>query len=225
MREILVIEDDNNIIALFKHYFKTSININFTYALSYSESLALIASRTFDIYIIDINLEGHSGLDVLRVIQNERNRDIDNRIIVSSVDIDLNSKINSFDLGASNFLSKPISFDLLAAILRKNLRCIESKSAGNLNFPTLLIEFNTRCCFVKMDSKVTQINLTNIEFNILFKLAKSPSTIISKDNLSILGKDPMSFKALEMHIASIRRKIGKERIITSRGIGYYFLAS
>ncbi|MBT3236630.1 MAG: response regulator transcription factor [Bdellovibrionales bacterium] len=222
MKNILVIEDDKNLLMLMQHQFKDELNSRFTYSPSYSDGMSQIAQRSFDLYIIDINLMGYSGLDILRLLQKEEN--IDNRVIVMSIDDEIASQVKAYNLGASNFILKPINFDIIRAMLRKNIRSLESREVGKLDFGDLTIAPDTRSCYIRTGDSSLEVDLTLIEFNLLYKMAKSSNIVITKEDLCFLGRDqnqPMSFKALEMHISSLRKKLIADLIITKRGVGYY----
>lgn len=225
MLNILVIEDDLDLIKLMQAQFHSEINAKFTYASSYSEGMSLVSQRSFDLYLIDIKLDEYSGLDILRVLQKEKN--ITNRVMVMSASKNNRDEITAYELGAANFLLKPLNFDILRSILKKNIRALSEQESLQLTTNDLILDITGRSCALKNADQVDEVHLSYIEFNILHKLMKSPGVVISKDDLSFLGKDrnePMSFKALEMHIASLRKKIGNNKIITKRNIGYYFKA-
>jgi two-component system response regulator QseB len=141
-----------------------------------------------------------------------------------SSDISTENEIEAYNLGASNFMAKPIDFNILKAILRKNLRAIDDSLPDRITTPHFFIDLKLYKVFEIKDGQETEIPLTKIEFNILLSLAKNINTVKTKEDLSYLGKDhnePMSFKALEMHIASLRKKISHDVIQTKRGVGYF----
>lgn len=218
MRSVLVIEDDESLITILKHHFRHEMNIEFTYCTRYQEALDYCEKRSFDIYIIDLNLDGFSGLNLLRILQKEK--DIDNRAILFSSETNDDIKIQGYNLGASNFVEKPLNIDLLRAIIKRNLRVLDRREISSLRFGSLEINLDMRTCRYQQ----RKIYLTQTEFNLLNELMKSPARIVPKDHLSFMGKDPnkaMTYKALEMHLSMIKKKLGnKELIKTVRGIGY-----
>ncbi len=220
MQKVLVIEDDLSILKLMEHHFKQEINISFVFKSSFSEGVSTIASEKFDQYIIDINLNDFSGLDILRILQKEKN--IDNRVIVMSAKSDTKVRIEAYDLGASNFIKKPIEFDLLRSMLRKNIRATFVSNEVIINNKFFILNPLMNSLVLKENDEEVHLSVT--EYNIFYRLARSPNIVISKEDLSFLGKDKnesMSFKALEMHIKNIRKKTISELILTKRGFGYY----
>jgi len=225
LRSILVIEDDETTLFLFKHHFKNEINTEFYYASTYLEGLALITNRSFDAYILDLNLNGYPGIDLLKILQKEKN--IDNRVIIISADSSDSTKAEAYDLGASNFMLKPINIKVLRAIINKNLRALEYKFDEKIDLGSFWISIEQHLCFLREENIEKEVSLTLTEFKILLRLARSPNIIVSKDELSYLGKDPttpMSYKSLEMHIASLRKKLrNKELIQSKRSLGYVLI--
>jgi two-component system response regulator BasR len=70
-----------------------------------------------------------------------------------------------------------------------------------------------------------ELELSPREYRILLELVREPGTVVPKgvlaQRLEPLG-DPVDFSTLEVHISNLRRKIGAERIVTVRGLGYLF---
>lgn len=222
MKSVLIIEDDQNILNLFQLQFENEVAIEFTIASSYSEGVSFVAQKKFDIYILDINLTGHSGFDILKILQKEEA--ITNRVVIISADIKPETKIEAYNLGVSNFVPKPIDFNVLKAVLRKNLRAIDDAQPDSISTKQFKLDLKIFKCFKIKEGELIEVSLTKIEFNILLDFAKNLDKVRSKEVLSFLGKndiEPMSFKALEMHISSLRKKLGNEVIHTVRGHGYY----
>ena len=222
MKKVLVIEDDLNLQMLMQHRFQNELHVEFSYVSTYQQGLTAIANQDFDLFIIDINLELFSGFDILRLLN--KTRSILHRVIVISSSHDTKDMIEAYECGATNYLVKPLNLDVLSAILRNCLRSLDIKSEGLMEVGIFVLKAEKRECYIREGEKLIQIDLTPIEYNIFYRLCDSAGRIVSKEELSFLGKDrnePMSFKALDMHIKCLRDKLGRERIKTKRGIGFY----
>jgi DNA-binding response OmpR family regulator len=223
MKKILIIDDDPDIITLLRSWFKNELAIDFTYTTEYIELRALIANEHFDLYLIDLNLREFSGFDVVKLI--EKKEGIDNRIIMFSAAASQENMIKGYDLGVANFIEKPLKKNLVSSIMRKNLRAIDHLEQTNLTHGSITLNPSRHECLIKDGEKIKEIDLTPIEFRMLSRLISSHSRVVSKEELSFLGKDrhdPMSIKSVEMHIASLRNKLEKQSnlIKTKRGVGY-----
>jgi DNA-binding response OmpR family regulator len=223
MKKILIIDDDPDIITLLRSWFKNELAIDFTYTTEYIELRALIANEHFDLYLIDLNLREFSGFDVVKLI--EKKEGIDNRIIMFSAAASQENMIKGYDLGVANFIEKPLKKNLVSSIMRKNLRAIDHLEQTNLSHGAITLNPSRHECLIKDGEKIKEVDLTPIEFRMLSRLISSHSRVVSKEELSFLGKDrhdPMSIKSVEMHIASLRNKLEKQSnlIKTKRGVGY-----
>lgn len=221
MIEVILIDDDPDIHSLFKHHFKNEVGVSFTYVSDFIKGVATVINRSFDLYVVDLNLDDISGLEIIRLLQKEKN--IDNRIILMSEKLDKESKIEAFNLGVSNVVDKPIDFDVLKPLLNKNIRMIEGASQETLRLGDL--SFNTSKYTCKNLETNEFIHFTKTEFLLLVRLLMARGRIIPKDELCLTAKDndePMSHKSLEMKIVSLRKKLGErsDYIKTIRGVGY-----
>ncbi|MCR9203244.1 MAG: response regulator transcription factor [Halobacteriovoraceae bacterium] len=221
MIEIFLIDDDEDIRNIFKHSFKDEIGINMTYVSNFIEGVATIVNRSFDLYIVDLKIAEYSGLELIRLLQKEKN--IDNRIVLMSESMKREARIEAFNLGVSNIVDKPVDFDVLKPLLKKNIRMIEGVQRESLKLGNL--EINTAKFTCKNIETDEFLHLTKTEFHILVRLLQARGRVIPKDELSYTaknGEEPMSYKSLEMKIVTLRRKLGTkgELIKTIRGIGY-----
>lgn len=221
MIEVVLIDDDIDIHSLFKHHFKNEVGVNFTYITDFIKGVATVINRSFDLYVVDLNLNDNSGLEIIRLLQKEKN--IDNRIILMSEKLDKESKIEAFNLGVSNVVDKPIDFDVLKPLLNKNIRMIEGASQETLRLGDLSINTSKYTC--KNLETNEFIHFTKTEFQLLVRLLMARGRIIPKDELCLTAKDndePMSHKSLEMKIVSLRKKLGEKSdfLKTIRGVGY-----
>ncbi len=156
--------------------------------------------------------------------ESQKEKAIINRVIVMSSEESTDVEIDAYNLGASNFLTKPFDFKLLRSILRKNLGALDDATPDIIKTKFFVLDLKQLKCFKIENEKQIEITLTKIEFKILLNLAVNPGQVKLKEDLIFLGKDesdPMSFKALEMHVASMRKKLGADIIKTKRGVGYF----
>jgi two-component system, OmpR family, response regulator len=226
MQKLLVIEDEPIISKLYKRQFDKFVNIDVTFASSFKEAMAIIYNNKFDHYIIDYNLEaGFTGIDIIKILQKEEN--IFNRIIMISATEDQEVLIDAYKLGVSNFLSKPVNFPVLNAILHRNIKMRLGQHNRELNLKNIELNPIEGMCNIKQNKMLVPVDLTPTQTKILYAIAKNPGSIINKETLSYLGKDsqePLDNKTIEMHIANIRKKheVLASCIKTKRGYGYYW---
>lgn len=226
MIEIIVIDDDPEIIKLFKLHFNSEINTHFTYIGDYMEGLATIASKSFDLYIVDYILGNEDGLKLINILQKEKN--IENRVVLMSSELPRDKRVEAFDLGVSNIIDKPLDYKILRAIINKNIRMVSGQRKEVLRMGDVEINTNSYECFTGEGDQKKEVQLTLTEFKFLRKLIESNTRVVQKTELSFLGRDPhspMGFKSLEMKIVALRKKLGEagKSITTVRGLGYRFI--
>lgn len=226
MKKILVIDDDKTMLKIIEKKLHDFYDLKVTFCRSYIEAMAEIASENYDLFILDYQLDhGRNGFEILEVLKRKMN--ISNRVIMFSATHDEELMINAYGLGVSNFFKKPLKINLFGAVLKKNLRMLESKVEKSILLNGMRLEFALQSCYEIHEKDEREIPLTPIEYKILVRLMSAPDRLVSKDELIFFGIDhskPMSYKALEMHISNLRKKSTRfEKVIqTKRGHGYYW---
>jgi two-component system alkaline phosphatase synthesis response regulator PhoP len=137
-------------------------------------------------------------------------------------------EIKGLDLGASDYIQKPISPKKLIARIKSNLRKAEQserKSRKSENIKIGGLEIDVDKFVVKVDGK--QKFFPRKEFQLLHYLAQNPGKVINRETLlkDIWGNDVYVIdRTIDVHIRKIREKLGKhsELIETIKGVGYRF---
>jgi two-component system copper resistance phosphate regulon response regulator CusR len=168
-----------------------------------------------DLVILDLLLPDRGGHDVLRNLVRQRPGQ---PVIVLSALTDTASKVNSFELGAEDYLAKPFSFEELLARVRVRLRDARSRpialAAGGLTLD--LISRQAR-------NESGRVQLAEREFLLLRELMTRAGDTLSKDRLlaAVWGYrfDPGS-NVVDVYVRRLRAKLGGDAIKTVRGEGY-----
>ncbi|WP_250674519.1 response regulator transcription factor [Paraclostridium ghonii] len=221
---ILIIEDDDTI----RKFINTSISTQgYTVkeAIKGKEGISLAMSHSPDVILLDLGLEDMDGIDVIKSIRTLSDVPI---IVVSAREQD-REKVEAFDVGADDYITKPFSIAELLARVRVAIRHSEkNKPKVNLKnsfeYKHLYVDFEKR----KVTIKNEEIHLTPIEYDILSLLVKYHGKVLTHKFIakeiwgSALGSE---IKSLRVFMATLRRKIEKEPanpeyIITEIGIGY-----
>lgn len=176
--------------------------------------------ESYDLVILDLNLPGMDGLDLLREIRTERP---EQKVLILSARASLSDKVTGLDLGADDYLTKPFDLEELEARVRTLLRreYIQRNPLVQAGGLTL----DTRAREVSVQGRA--VSLTPREFSILEYLMLHQGRWISQEELWEhiweADADPFS-NVIRMHISSLRRKL-RERlshdpIETKIGRGY-----
>ncbi len=210
---IYPVEDDLNIAKIIKLTLKQQ-GYEVVVFDCYKEFFEAMENRIPNLILLDMMLPDISGLDIIKSIRNNKKWD-DIDIIVISADHLLVTKLDSFDLGADDYIEKP--FDILELTSRINARF--RKKNKKLSFGDFILDDSKRAV-VQNDAI---FNLTEKEYEILYLLVKNKNNVVSRETLleKIWGtNDSIETRAIDMHIKTIRKKINTDKIQTIYGLGY-----
>lgn len=224
---ILVVEDDERLAALTAEYLsKNAYHVDI-------EGDGIAAERRIlaenpDLVILDIMLPGKDGFEICRTVRPVYRGVI---LMLTARDEDLD-QILGLELGADDFIAKPVQPRLLLArikalLRRTNLPATETPGEQEqLEFGQFRISQTTRTATLGNQP----IDLTTAEFDLLWLLAQRAGTILSRDDLLQdlrgIGFDGLD-RSIDARISRLRKKLNDDpdnptRIKTVRGKGYLF---
>lgn len=163
-----------------------------------------------DVVLLDLGLPDIDGLDVCRQIRARS----DAAIIVVTARGEESDRVLALDEGADDYMVKPFGLAELLARVRAVLRRSRPQDSELLRFGDLTM--NLRTCKVTVAGQ--EVSLTSKEFDILECLATDPGRVVSRQEIMEQAWDahwygPM--KVLDVHVASLRKKLGEPRLIES----------
>ena len=224
--KVLIIEDESQISELISLYLLKE-GLETTHAATGEEGLALLRQGGYNLVILDINLPGIDGFEVLQEI-----RRIDNLpVIIVSARQEDEDMIMGFGVGADDYVSKPFSPKVLAARVRANLK--RSMNRGKqyrhqLEFGPFLLDMEN--IWLKKDG--VRIELSPKEMALLIALAEEPEKPFKQEDLyeKVWNNSYGDLTTVSVHIQRLRKKIEDDPanprfIKTSYGFGYYLSAS
>jgi len=219
--QILIVEDDEHINNIIKDVLQKE-NLRCTQAYSGTEAKLIAAHDQFQLIILDLMLPGLSGEGFMQYLRDELK--CDTPVIVLSAKDQLDQKLNLFELGAVDYVTKPFEVKELLARINVHLhRNTKTESSDHYRHKNLILNCTTRSVVVNQ----TELNVTRQEYRIIELLLKNPSRIFTKQDLYELGWDDMYMgedKTITVHISNIRKKIkmydDQTYIDTVWGIGF-----
>lgn len=181
-------------------------------------------SPDIDLYILDVNMPGCSGIMTAAEIR----KNYDTPIIFLTAYSSESDKVMGFSVGADDYIVKPFSnVELLMrvrAILRRSTTTVVMKQKNQLNFQDVILDLDSQTVMKGEDA----IALTYTEFKILELLVSNKKKIYSLENIysSIWDDNAVNDSAIMVHIKNIRKKLGDNSrnpiyIKTAWGRGYY----
>ncbi|MCZ2356749.1 MAG: response regulator transcription factor [Bacteroidia bacterium] len=221
--KILLIEDDYTLNQNISELLRAE---NFTVTSFYDGLLAakILKKETFDCIVVDINLPGKSGFDICKDF---RLHNTTTPIIILTAFSELEDKVQGFNCGADDYLTKPFYMrELLLrinALIKRNTK--NSTQKETIICHDIAINLSTK----KVTRQEKEVILTPREFQVLVKLIENKGDIVSKNDLikEIWGSIvDANTNTIEVYINFLRNKIdkpfGKNSIKTKVGYGYYF---
>jgi DNA-binding response OmpR family regulator len=226
---LMLIEDDVRLAQLVHDYLAHE---NFEISVFHRGDTALEQFRpsTVDIVILDLMLPGMDGLKVCSTLRQHYQGPI---LILTAKNSDIDH-VMGLELGADDFVHKPIEPPVLLARLRALLRRVrtdgtnhEPRKPDNLQFGRLCI--NSEAHEVKLDQEV--LDFTTQEFELLHFLARNAGTVLSRDdifnNIRGIEYDGLD-RTVDVRISRLRKKLRDnasqpQKIKTVWGKGYLFV--
>ncbi|MDG4594735.1 MAG: response regulator transcription factor [Candidatus Contendobacter sp.] len=175
-------------------------------------------SEPYDMVVLDLGLPDRSGLDVLR---HWRAADNPVPVLVLTARDAWHEKVDGFKAGADDYLGKPFHVAELLARLQALLRRGVARPHGPLRVAGLELDEDTQTARILATDETFE--LTGTEFRLLRYFMRHPGRVLSKSRLAehIYDFDAeRDSNVLEVYINRLRRKLGREWIVTRRGQGY-----
>mgnify|MGYP000129387353 CR=1 FL=1 len=181
----------------------------------------------YDLILLDVVMPDINGFELLRRLRPANRTPV---IIVSARD-DHFDRIYALEIGADDYLAKPINCrELIARInaMLRRMRHIDSyKSQNKLHINDVELSLTTR----QVHCNGNLLDFTGSEFQVLYFLMANAGKVIAKDQIgeSVLGRKISYYdRSIDMHISNIRKKLAiaadNHKIKTIRGAGYIFLS-
>ncbi|MGH8697643.1 MAG: response regulator [Burkholderiales bacterium] len=177
---------------------------------------AALAAGAHELVLLDLGLPRKSGLDVLRGL---RAGGADLPVLVITARDAVADRIAGLDAGADDYIVKPFDLDELAARIRAVARRRAGRAAPVIEHGALRLDPAARQVLV--DGK--EVALSAREFALLEALLERPGAVLSRAQLEerLYGwQQEIESNAVEVHIHTLRRKLGADLIRTLRGVGY-----
>lgn len=174
------------------------------------------APHAYDALLLDIGLPYKSGIEVLQELRASGDKV---PVLIISARDSLADRVKGLDSGADDYLVKPFDFDELVARLRALVR--RTRELAEPTFLSGEVSIDTDRHLASVQGK--DVILSGKEWVLLDALSSRPGHIWSRAQLEkcIYGwAGAAESNTVEVHIHSLRRKLGKDFILTVRGLGY-----
>ena len=221
---LLLVEDDPELAGLLLAYLERQ-GFTLSHVTTGPEGVERILGEHPALVVLDLMLPGMNGLDVLRKVR----ADYDGAILMLTASQSEADHVAGLELGADDFVIKPLEPRILLARIRTQLRRLHRDRPiqpveGRLSLGPLLIDEHLR------DASVdgTPVPLTTMEFDVLHRLAVDAGTVVTRDDLynDVMGTpyDGLD-RGMDVYVSRIRQKLRRSgfdaaRLKSVRGLGY-----
>lgn len=229
MKRILVIEDDPDIVELLRYNLeKEDFQVNA--ATDGKTGLDLVRRGSADLLILDLMLPQLSGIEVCKEIRKSQEHET-LPIIMLTARGEETDRVLGLELGADDYVTKPFSVREMVARVKALLRRSEREKDKIESEETLLIGLLTiDPSSYRVQRNGEAIQLTALEFRLLYYLASRPNRIFTRDQLldAVWGTERfVTPRSVDVYIRRLREKIEVDPVHphylkTMRGAGYLF---
>lgn len=219
--KVLVVDDEESILELLKYNLEKG---GYDVRTAIDGQTAVDMAKRFlpELVLLDIMMPKMDGVETCRLLR--ATPELQNTYIVFlTARSEEYSEVAAFDVGADDYITKPIKpralMSRIAALFRRESK--KKGSSAQIKMGDLLIDRTSYT--IRLKDK--EISLPKKEFELLFFLAQNPNKVFSRDDLlqNIWGADVYVLaRTVDVHIRKVREKIGDDYITTVKGVGYKF---
>ena len=220
MNRILIAEDEPRLASFLEKGLRSNGFVTTTVADG-AKAVVMADDEDFDLLVLDLGLPVKDGLTVLQDLRAAGTR---MPVIILSARDDVRDKVSGLEYGADDYVTKPFRFEELLARVRVRLRADGVAEPTVLRAGDLTLDLRTRRAIVGDRS----VELSAREFTMLEVFMRHSGQVLSREQLlsHVWGYDydPGS-NVVDVYVGYLRRKLGRERFQTVRGMGYLIAAS
>lgn len=217
---ILIVEDQSDILRHVKRALEREDH-EVTIAEDGPSAVERVMERRFDLIVLDLNLPGFDGMEVMKRISP---MDARPRVLMLTARGEINDRVSGLNSGADDYLTKPFDMkELIARVEALGRRVLPGVDDNILEANDLVLDVLNR----KASRRGERVDLSPREFSLLQVLMREPGRAFSRGELfeRIWGREQTyEAKTVEIFIMRLRKKLDIEglpsAIETVRGVGY-----
>jgi two-component system, OmpR family, alkaline phosphatase synthesis response regulator PhoP len=220
--KVLVVDDEEPILELLKYNLEKN---GYEVKTAQDGAKAVDIAKKFipDLVLLDIMMPKMDGVETCRQLRDlpELQKTF---VVFLTARSEEYSEVAAFDIGADDYITKPIKPRALMSRISALFRRESKKSSPSNNITIGNLSIDRSSYTVAIDGR--EINLPKKEFELLYFLAQSPNKVFSREDLlqNIWGTDVYVLaRTVDVHIRKVREKIGEDYITTVKGVGYKFM--
>ncbi len=221
-KKILIADDEPDIVEIIEFNLKNE-GYDVYSAADGDEALQKARLLLPQLIILDIMMPYKTGIEVCRKLRQEEKFDDTLIVFLTAINDDV-SHIKGLDIGADDYINKPVSTKVLVsrinALFRRMVKPVDS-DGKILHVSGITIDPQRYIVSVKNK----EITLAKKEFELLYLLASKPGKVFLRNEIltSVWGTDVIvGDRTIDVHIRKIRQKLEIDCVTTVKGVGYKF---
>ncbi|HEY5370124.1 MAG TPA: response regulator transcription factor [Hanamia sp.] len=218
-RKILIADDEPDILEIISYNLNNEGYLVFT-AKDGIEAIEKAKEVHPDLIILDIMMPYKSGVDVCRILRSQTA--FENTLIIFLTALnDDTTQIKSLEIGADDYITKPVSPKVLISRVNAIFRRVYKVDGKVIQIRNVTIDPEKYMVSINGGPIV----LAKKEFELLYMLAFSPGRVFLRNEIlnQVWGSDVIvGDRTIDVHIRKIRQKLGLDCITTVKGVGYKF---
>jgi DNA-binding response OmpR family regulator len=228
VNHILLVDDDRDLIDLMRQYLEGE-GLVVESAIDYASGLKAALSGNHELVILDVNLPGGSGFELLKELRAES----DLPVVLLTARGDSVDRIVGLHIGADDYVPKPFEPREVVARIRAVLRRTRAGMEKAGPDDRVIVGDITLSPSTRTATLAGQVlDLTTVEFDLLEVLLRNAGKVVTRDQLAqaALGRNLAPFdRGVDVHLSKLRKRLGggqysQDRIKTVRGSGYIYVA-
>ncbi|MDQ6814785.1 MAG: response regulator transcription factor [Bacteroidota bacterium] len=219
LKKVLIVDDEPDILEIIS-YNLIKEGYETVTAKNGIEALEKTASFKPDLLILDIMMPKMSGIEVCKILRSRP--EFNNTLIIFLTALsDETSQIKGLEMGADDYVNKPISPKVLVTRVNAIFRRIHKEDGKAIRLGNMIID--PEKFMIVLDGK--DIVLAKKEFELLYLLASKPGRVFLRNEIlsQVWGAEVIvGDRTIDVHIRKIRQKLGIDCVTTVKGVGYKF---
>ncbi len=219
-KKILIADDEPDILEIISY---NLVMNGYDVETAKDGDLAIQKAKQFnpDLIILDIMMPKKNGIEVCKILRSQPAFDQTLIVFLTALNDEL-SHVKGLELGADDFITKPISPKIMISKVNAFFRRLNKpEDSSGISIGDLRIEPEEYMVYLKNEP----ISLAKKEFELLQYLASKPGRVFLRTEIlnQIWGSDVIvGDRTIDVHIRKIRQKLGLDCITTVKGVGYKF---
>lgn len=214
---VTIIDDNKDLLEVLSTSLSDTFNLE-TF-VEPDKGIDFIRNNHTDAILLDLHIPGKDGFQVYEEVKRAKQN---LPVLFLTGDSDISARVKGFEIGADDFLLKPIQTEELVARIRNRIQLSKRNLQNNkvIKFKDLVIDLDGHQVILNNQA----VRLTPKEYQLLLVLSQNPNRVIHKDDLiQMLWKDVhVEVNNLDTHFSNLRRKLKpfSTHIKTLKNLGY-----